>query len=112
MPPRVSAVLVPVMLPANVSVVVLLTVKVAAPPPSVTVPVPVTLATVWELPARSKVPGEPELLSTSRLQAKSSTFAAPSAAIPWPVTSIVVMLVFDVLWLGEFTPLVAEKPSP
>ena len=75
-PATVRAVLAPVMVPLKEPPPV--TVKVAAVPLSVTVPVPLRLPTVWLKPARSSVPGDVTVNAVSVGRA----LAMPSASVP------------------------------
>ena len=75
--------LVPVRLPAKGTAAESLIVKVAAAPLSVTVPVPATLATCCEKPARSKVP------LTVRAVPVGIALATPSARVALELTVVV-----------------------
>ena len=95
----------PVSKPAYVSVAELLMVKTAAVPLSVTVPLPVTLATVWANPAKSSVP------FTVRAVVLGTALASPSAMVPE------LMVVAPVYVLATFSvripvPLLVKLPEP
>ena len=74
-----SARLAPLRVPETVSAVGLLTVNVAAAPLSVTVPVPVTEATCWLNPPRSRVAAAALRLSAV---AMGIALAMPSFSVP------------------------------
>ena len=76
--PPATRLIAPVIVPPKLSEELLATVKLAADPLSVTMPVPLTLPTCWAKPARSKVP----VPVTDRAVAVGRALGTPFLSVP------------------------------